>query len=571
MYKNTKLFQLLMILLVVMFSPATVFAQEPAGDEPVAEMKIEESVIWWQPVDTFEQISLSVSGPGEVYFQADFSSNNDPFFSLLDDNGAPHPDGSYTYELVASPVVDPLVRRALDTVTEENRAAVQEQLRASGKLPAPAIQSGYFLVVSGRLILGDHDEGPRARDQQILDDLIVGGSACIGQDCANGESFGFDTIRLKENNLRIKFQDTSNSASFPSNDWQITANDSSNGGANKFSIDDIDGGRTPFTIEASAPSHSLYVDDGGRIGMGTSTPVVELHVVNGDSPTLRLEQDGSSGFTPQTWDVAGNETNFFVRDASNGSTLPFRIQPSAPSNSVFVEGTGSVGIGTASPSGSLHIVDSNDAEPRLLVQDSSGTTAIRTVMELRNKGDVVAEFEDTDGTVWLFQYGAGGQVTKINGTRIFWLRPEGQLEIRKASDLTVNFSLESTGDLTIAGALTENSDVSAKENFIPVDGEDVLAKVAEIPISTWNFKDNGPSIRHLGPMAQDFYAAFGLGKDDKHIATLDTSGVALASIQALLQRVEDQNAHISQLEAQNAELENRLESLESLIESLLVE
>ena len=137
-------------------------------------------------------------------------------------------------------------------------------------------------------------------DQVILDDLIVDGSACIGQDCVNGESFGFDTIRIKENNLRIKAQDTSSTASFPSRDWQITFNDSSNGGQNKFSIDDIDGGRTPFTIEANAPSHSLYVDDGGRLGLGTSTPVVDVHIKSGNTPTTRLEQDGSSGFTPQT-------------------------------------------------------------------------------------------------------------------------------------------------------------------------------------------------------------------------------------------------------------------------------
>jgi hypothetical protein len=69
------------------------------------------------------------------------------------------------------------------------------------------------------------------------------------------------------------------------------------------------------------------VDDGGRVGLGTSTPVVDLHVVSGDSPTLRLEQNGSSGFTPQTWDVAGNETNFFVRDVTHSSNLPFRIRP----------------------------------------------------------------------------------------------------------------------------------------------------------------------------------------------------------------------------------------------------
>ncbi|MCH8961536.1 MAG: hypothetical protein IH820_09490, partial [Bacteroidetes bacterium] len=183
-------------------------------------------------------------------------------------------------------------------------------------------------------------DAPLRRDQVILDDLIVDGSACIGFDCVNGESFGFDTIRIKENNLRIRAQDTSSTASFPSNDWQITFNDSSNGGANKFSIDDITGGRTPFTIEASAPSNSLYVDDGGRLGLGTSTPVVDVHIKSGNTPTLRLEQDGSSGFTPQTWDVAGNETNFFIRDVTNGSTLPFRIFPGAPSNALTIEAGG---------------------------------------------------------------------------------------------------------------------------------------------------------------------------------------------------------------------------------------
>ena len=180
------------------------------------------------------------------------------------------------------------------------------------------------IVVGGFLLLAT---ATTQADQVILDDLIVDGSNCVGQDCVNGESFGFDTIRLKENNLRIKFQDTSTSASFPSRDWQITANDSSNGGANKFSIDDIDGGRTPFTIEAGAPSHSLYVDDGGRLGLGTSTPVVDVHTKTGNTPTLRLEQDGSSGFSPQTWDVAGNEANFFIRDATNGSTLRAPIKP----------------------------------------------------------------------------------------------------------------------------------------------------------------------------------------------------------------------------------------------------
>jgi len=71
---------------------------------------------------------------------------------------------------------------------------------------------------------------PAAADHVIMDDCIIDGSMCVGNDCVNGEAFGFDTIRLKENNLRIKFQDTSVAAGFPTQDWQLTANASGNGG-----------------------------------------------------------------------------------------------------------------------------------------------------------------------------------------------------------------------------------------------------------------------------------------------------------------------------------------------------
>ena len=259
-------------------------------------------------------------------------------------------------------------------------------------------------------------------DQQILDDLIVDGSACIGQDCVNGESFGFDTIRLKENNLRIKFQDTSSSASFPTNDWQLTANDSSNGGANKFSIDDIDGGRTPFTIEASAPSHSLYVDDGGRIGLGTSTPVVEMHVVDGNTPTLRLEQNGSSGFTPQTWDVASNETNFFIRDATNGSTLPFKILPSAPNNAFVIEGsTGDIGLNTASPTANLHVVE-------------TAASSSKTLLRLQHNGNPEIELQSTDavyGNTWTLSAGSNFVFKDASSSPVLYIRPSGDILFKR--------------------------------------------------------------------------------------------------------------------------------------------
>ena len=76
-----------------------------------------------------------------------------------------------------------------------------------------------------------------------------------------------------------------------------------------------------------------------------------------------------------------------------------------------------------------------------------------------------------------------------------------------------------------------------KEKFTPVDNQEILERVASLPISRWNFKTDGQT-RHIGPMAQDFYAAFKVGPDDKHIATVDESGVALAAIQGLERKAE---------------------------------
>ncbi len=251
-------------------------------------------------------------------------------------------DGFYKYELVP-----------LQTSNKQFRSETSN-LKSNSSQEFNVL-SGTFTVLKGSTI-SDQDE--QTRDQQILDDLIVDGSICAGMDCVNGESFGFDTIRLKENNLRIRFVDTSNSASFPTNDWELTANDSSNGGANKFSITDVDAGRAPFTVEAGARANALYVDNGGRVGVGTNSPVVEMHVTDGDSPTLRLEQNGTSGWTPQIWDVAGNETNFFVRDTTNGSSLPFRIRPGAPQNALYIDTDGDVGFGTASPTADFEVASS---------------------------------------------------------------------------------------------------------------------------------------------------------------------------------------------------------------------
>ena len=197
--------------------------------------------------------------------------------------------------------------------------------------------------------VSDAPEGEGMRPQLVVpENLYAQSSLCVGFDCVDPESFGTDTIRLKENNLRIKFDDTSSQPGFAANDWELTANDQPSGGISRFSITDATAGVAPFTIEAGANPNSIYVDDLGRVGFRTATPVLDLHVNNTNTPALRLEQNNGGGFTAQTWDVGGNEANFFVRDTTSGSLLPFRIRPGAPTSSLDIAASGNVGVGRAS-------------------------------------------------------------------------------------------------------------------------------------------------------------------------------------------------------------------------------
>jgi hypothetical protein len=111
------------------------------------------------------------------------------------------------------------------------------------------------------------------------------------------------------------------------------------------------------------------------------------------------------------------------------------------------------------------------------------------------------------------------------------------------------------------------SDRSLKENIEPVDGKDTLKLLAQVPIAKWNYIADEP-VPHIGPMAQDFYAAFGVGEDDTHISTIDASGVALAAIQGLYEIVQEKDAQIAAQQTQIDDLQARLLALESLVAKL---
>jgi hypothetical protein len=98
------------------------------------------------------------------------------------------------------------------------------------------------------------------------------------------------------------------------------------------------------------------------------------------------------------------------------------------------------------------------------------------------------------------------------------------------------------------------SDRNVKRDIVPVDPQAVLDRLASIPVSTWSYKSDDPSVRHMGPMAQDFYAGFSLGATDKAYSPVDATGVTFAAIQALYDHMRDQDARIEKLERENREL-----------------
>ncbi len=122
------------------------------------------------------------------------------------------------------------------------------------------------------------------------------------------------------------------------------------------------------------------------------------------------------------------------------------------------------------------------------------------------------------------------------------------------------------------------SDRNKKENFEPINPVDVLEKVAAMPVTTWTVIGGDPTLRYMGPMAQDFYAAFGLGNDETRISTIDADGVALAAIQGLNLKVEEQAAIIDEqatelitLHSQVSTLQSEMAELRALVEQLAAE
>ncbi len=163
-------------------------------------------------------------------------------------------------------------------------------------------------------------------------------------------------------------------------------------------------------------------------------------------------------------------------------------------------------------------------------------------------GGLRANADHQGSFVWADASGASLSTESVNELK---LRATGGTYIYSNSTSTSGVRLSSG-----SSSWQALSDRNSKRNIRPVNSSVILEKIDQLPVSRWSYKAQDESIEHIGPMAQDFYKLFNIGEDDRHISTLDPSGVALAGIKELIDMIENQNIRIEELENKITELQN---------------
>jgi Chaperone of endosialidase len=485
------------------------------AESRLAEVNATSDAVAVRPLVDGGQALFTLTGPGGFRFERTLAAFEPLNVALVDAEGIPLGDGDYAYEV-----------RILTSGKTPDKGA-------PGREGPALVQSGRFRVVDGVVVEPERRrvEAPARLDapaptlsrDQVFTENLIGRSACFSSDagCVNGEALGIIDVKMKGNIPLIRWERTGAG----DKSWDI---DVDLGG---FRIAQVTDGRAPLLIADAAPTNSVRVDGFGRVGLGTSTPGENLHVVDSSDSSLRLQVGG------QAWDLftGSGSTALRVFNATGGG-IPLVIATG-----------GDVGVGPSLPSASLHVRRSNGTA-QVFVEEASGTVAARRLLDLQNRGDVRLRLRNTaSGVSW--------GTNNLNGNFV----------INKGGSGLDEFLIDGAGNVFVKGVLVHGSDRNAKDGIEPVVPDEVLDRVAALPISTWHFKDDRSGVRHLGPMAQDFAAAFGLGADDRHIAPTDVAGVALAAIQALQKEKERE---IAALRAENSELADRVKALESAVAAL---
>jgi len=557
------------------------FAGSENRHETVGHMTANAAGVSWQVGPDNDAVTLTITGPNNFLYTHEFP-NAHAVNVKSRDLGANPADGQYMYEMRVTPRISGSVKAQLAAARAANDDAAAAKIMAANGITSTLVQSGTFSILNGSFVSSDavepgantagtksatsatkrdttddgtasaqlHNAPVKALDVVTADDEIIQGSLCVGLDCVNNESFGFDTIRLKENNDRIKFDDTSTSTGFPNHDWQLTANDSASGGANKFSIEDITAATVPFTVTGSAPTNSMFVDSTGRVGFRTSTPVLDLHVATSNTPAMRLEQNNSGGFTAQTWDVAGNEANFFVRDVTGGSRLPFRIRPGAPTSSIDIAASGKVGIGTASPASNLHVFGASNTDVFVGVgEDPAGTTGTQSALTIGYGGASLGRgvgFLNVRPDSTATAPNPSLRFLTVNVLRMI-IDNAGNVGFGGITSVSNPIQHANGAFLSAGGTWTNASSRDLKQDISDVTNDEAMQALKALQPVHFAYKVD-PKEKHVGFIAEDVPAIVAT-QDRKSLSPMDVVAVLTKVVQEQQSTIDELKTRIDQLEA----------------------
>jgi hypothetical protein len=479
-------------------------------------------------------------------------------FGLTDQQGQRLVDGAYTFELRLVRAEPKVSTGARANHTAADLEASTQEASALKEAPVDFSTSGRFQIVNGLLV---PPASPQMRALERTAHATTKVFDWTGDYSISGKLLvGFDGIPIEDIHIQcddndgscpagIVFQNANLGATVTAEQWAIQVDRTRMGFRNGATLD----GTIVFTMEKGAPANSLYIADNGYIGNRTANPTKFLHIY---SPTDSINSDVFFDTDTQDWGLHQWSNAFGFKNYTLGGTAPFYVEDLAPQSSLVVEDSGSVGMGTGAPDASLEVTRSNGTA-KILVDENSAVVNKRFLLQLENNGAPQFRFDDTStGTAWQFSMLTNGNfaIDRLGDTGAEMLiRTDGSVKMGPGG--TQKFAMDASGNVTIQGTLTELSDVNAKKGFQAVTSSDVLAAVADLPVSTWVRKQDPTGSRHMGPTAQDFHAAFGLGEDNRHISPYDVASVALVAAQAL--------------QAENAELKARIDKLEALIADLV--
>lgn len=284
---------------------------------------------------------------------------------------------------------------------------------------------------------------------------------------------------------------------------------------------------------------------GENCAIDGSEPFAESIRIRDDEPTMKFIDPFWGTFVVR---LSGNG-NFQIYNEAT-TEFPFAVLQEATTNQLVAAETG-VGIGTAVPAQELHIIDEGSLfGPAIRFEDNDGQ-----IWELEADDLSFTAFDVTNDNRPL-QVEAGAPNAAV------FVESSGHVGLGTTSP---SATLQVAGDAIVDGNFSTASSRDIKHAFTPVEPRDVLERLLDLPITRWSYRTDSPAIRHMGPVAEEFGAAFALGRDNQHVSPVDLSGVAFAAIQGLHEIVSERDAEIEELRDSRDELASRLEALERLV------